>query len=273
MAGRAPDRHHPLELMKSHNASSGDKNAAYISAALDDAGLSPAQFRVYCHINRRAGTEGEHWESLKNCAVHCQLHPDTVKAAIEVLLARGMIQIAKWPLGGSKHYRVTTLGEWSPPPKRIPTIETSGASEPPPSPMDSMPGGGASKPGETPRKGMPPKSIPSSHSTKVNPDKEDTALRLRSVDFWKLTKDRESLRMQIRESKESTKPDPDLIRGFRVELLKIEAEIKRRGVANPVSTEPMNNENLTRSGIQGWDRNAGTYNANPTGPSRSSLVR
>jgi len=69
----------------------GERNspraALFIGAWIDDADLSPAQFRVLCRIARR----GDCTESVPNIAKGCHLHPDTVERALRSLLVRGFI--------------------------------------------------------------------------------------------------------------------------------------------------------------------------------------
>lgn len=60
---------------------------AFIPASLDDAGLKPTEFRVYCAILRR----GECFESVPKIAQRCHMHRDTVWAALKSLEARGAV--------------------------------------------------------------------------------------------------------------------------------------------------------------------------------------
>lgn len=134
--------------------------AAFINSRLDDLGLKSAPFRVYCHICRRAGEVGEYWEAVDNCAAHCQLHPDTAKKAIKELLKRGLIQMTRWPSGGTKHYRVTKLDEWTPPRNECPGIQNGGGQNVTTSPPKPMAGSEAPKPPPTPPERNPPKGNP-----------------------------------------------------------------------------------------------------------------
>ena len=60
---------------------------AFIPAALDDSGLTPNEFRVYCAILRR----GNCFESVPNLARRIRLHRDTVWAVLKSLETRGAI--------------------------------------------------------------------------------------------------------------------------------------------------------------------------------------
>ena len=62
-------------------------NAIFIHAAVDDAGLTPAQFRVLCRVGRR----GTCWESVGNMATHCRLHADTVRKSLKELVRLGWL--------------------------------------------------------------------------------------------------------------------------------------------------------------------------------------
>ena len=62
-------------------------NAIFIHAAVDEAGLTPAQFRVLCHVGRR----GECYEAVANMATHCRLHADTVRKSLKELVRLGWL--------------------------------------------------------------------------------------------------------------------------------------------------------------------------------------
>jgi len=71
-------------------------DGAWIHSALDDFGLSVAEFRVYCHILRRAGTSaGHYWEGAKNAAKHCRINRTTYDKAIINLERYQMIHITR----------------------------------------------------------------------------------------------------------------------------------------------------------------------------------
>lgn len=58
----------------------------FIPAALDDAGLSPRAFRLYCHLCRR----GAGWGSVENMARVCAMNRKTILAALAELMAAGL---------------------------------------------------------------------------------------------------------------------------------------------------------------------------------------
>lgn len=73
--------------------SSPGGNVIYIDATVDEADMSPSEFRVFAHIARR----GECYEAPENMAVWLRLHPDTIWAALKVLTLRRMILRTKRP--------------------------------------------------------------------------------------------------------------------------------------------------------------------------------
>lgn len=87
------------------------KPVAFIAAALDDYGLTPAQFRVFCRIARRTKC----WESIPNIARGCKLNPKTVAGALRVLYERGLILKENRP-GQTHIYQIEhDHMEWYPP--------------------------------------------------------------------------------------------------------------------------------------------------------------
>jgi hypothetical protein len=65
----------------------GDVPPVIIPGWLDDAGLRPSVFRVYCRVARR----GDCWESLKNIASGCHLRRITVQTALKELVEVALV--------------------------------------------------------------------------------------------------------------------------------------------------------------------------------------
>ena len=65
-------------------------NVIFIHSSLDDAGLTPQQFRVFAHLSRRA-SDAVCWASLDTMAKTCRMHADTVKECLKWLETRQMI--------------------------------------------------------------------------------------------------------------------------------------------------------------------------------------
>lgn len=85
---------------------------SFIHSSLDDAGLTPAQFRIYCHVNRRAGRAGVCTESLSNIAEHCSYGDETTRDALKILTARQMLRRNEIA-GVGVEYRLTPPREWT----------------------------------------------------------------------------------------------------------------------------------------------------------------
>jgi cell division protein FtsB len=86
---------------------------AFIHSQLDDYGLKPSEFRVYCHVARRDGIEGA-WSSVANMARVCRLHPQTVRKALRTLTEHRLLE-REVRHGETTVYRVTPLLTWQPP--------------------------------------------------------------------------------------------------------------------------------------------------------------
>ena len=125
----APPNSHPTTTTPTSSTSKGhDANAAahpnlqdgrndfgcvFIHSLLDDYGLAPQEFRVYCHIARRASS-GQAWPSVANIARVCLIHPQTARRALRVLAEHCLIVREDRP-GKSALYRLTPSSSWSPP--------------------------------------------------------------------------------------------------------------------------------------------------------------
>jgi len=70
------------------------QSPAWISAALDDAGLTPHEFRVLAHVCRRAGdgSNGRGCDaSVASMAAVCRMKADTVRQALKALVRGGWL--------------------------------------------------------------------------------------------------------------------------------------------------------------------------------------
>jgi len=77
----------------------------FIPAWLDDGDLTPNQFRVMCHLWRRADDSQLCWPSVPSIATVCKIHRDTVWAVLRVLEEKGLI--ARFEMRGrSNRYRI-----------------------------------------------------------------------------------------------------------------------------------------------------------------------
>jgi len=80
------------------------KNAIFVHSALDDAGLTPSEFRVVAHIARREG-KFPCFEAVPNMAKKCNLHETTVRDCLKTLVEREILLTRKRP-GRPSLYRV-----------------------------------------------------------------------------------------------------------------------------------------------------------------------
>jgi hypothetical protein len=86
---------------------------AFIHSRLDDYGLTAAQFRIYCHVARRAGSGGSAFGCVKSMASICRLHPKTVTRALAVLTHRQLLEAKRRP-GRTTVYRLRPAATWLP---------------------------------------------------------------------------------------------------------------------------------------------------------------
>ena len=83
------------------------KNLPFIPAWLDDAGLSQAEFRVYCHLCRRADNKkGIAWPRADSIARDCIMCKDTVWKVLRSLESKGLIRRLGKPFGKANRYRI-----------------------------------------------------------------------------------------------------------------------------------------------------------------------
>lgn len=82
----------------------------FIPAALDDAGLTPHQFRVFCRIARR----GDCTESVGRIAEATQMNEKTVRAALRGLIERSMVARTERP-GTTNVHEVNPPSTWKDP--------------------------------------------------------------------------------------------------------------------------------------------------------------
>lgn len=85
-------------------------NCIFIHSSLDDANLTPHQFRLYAHLSRRAG-DGSCWSGAEDMAKVCCMKRDTVFKCFKELEARNMIQKIKRP-GATNLWRLMPPEVW-----------------------------------------------------------------------------------------------------------------------------------------------------------------
>lgn len=99
----------------------------FIPAALDDYGLNSSEFRVLCHLYRRAGKDRRCYPAAHSIAKTCKLHRDTVWVCIKKLENLGLLQRRKGRRN-SNEYTLTEIrvGENKGPTEANELAETKG---------------------------------------------------------------------------------------------------------------------------------------------------
>jgi len=91
------------------------KNLAYIPAALDDYGLNPSAFRIYCHIARRAGSHGRCFERLTNIAEACGLSVWSARPCLNFLIKQALLSASYSPgCNAGRQYKLNPPAKWTP---------------------------------------------------------------------------------------------------------------------------------------------------------------
>jgi hypothetical protein len=105
---------------------------SFIPSALDDLGLTPSQFRVYCHIARRAGA-GVCYESHGSASTLCRMNKKTYIKSLHDLENFGLVEIER-RIGTTHLVNLTSESSWVTP-KEVqphPKIDPPQKSIPPP---------------------------------------------------------------------------------------------------------------------------------------------
>ena len=82
----------------------------FITAPLDDYGLTPGQFRVFCHVVRR----GDCYATVTTIATVCRMHRDSVWDALRFLTDRGLL-IRCGRAGQTTQFKAAPVSDWLPP--------------------------------------------------------------------------------------------------------------------------------------------------------------
>ena len=84
-----------------------DNPKPFIPSWLDEAGLSQQEFRIYCHLCRRAdNATGTAWPSYSAMIETCGSSKMTIRRSLGILEERGLIVKLGKPFGGSCRYQV-----------------------------------------------------------------------------------------------------------------------------------------------------------------------
>ena len=87
-------------------------NAIFVHSSLDDAGLSPAEFRIFCHLSRRAGM-GSAYPAVETIAKVCRMNTKTVRRSLKRLVDMRMI-IRRYRPSQTALYTLTKPSWWLP---------------------------------------------------------------------------------------------------------------------------------------------------------------
>jgi hypothetical protein len=91
-------------------------NILFVHSSLDDMGLTPYAFRVYCHLARRANKNNKAWPGMASMSKVCGFSDSTAKRSIKELESRGMLTIERTNGGlQTNKYYLTEASKWTPP--------------------------------------------------------------------------------------------------------------------------------------------------------------
>src|SRR5579883_712649 len=96
-------------------ATLAQKSLPFIPAWLDDYGLSAIEFRVYCHVTRRAGKGGKCWESVPRIAKACRLGRNVTLKALHTLTEVYRLLIKNKRPGETDEYSIAPESQWQEP--------------------------------------------------------------------------------------------------------------------------------------------------------------
>jgi hypothetical protein len=189
----------------------------FIPRQMDDAGLTPAQFRVVCRVSRR----GDCTESIKNIARGCRLAIGTVKKVLPFLVANNVLAKEK-RTGQTSIFKVNPPREWQvePRPKGSPGQKTTRYPKQTGPKANSHP----SPPAQTTaHKGNPPEGNPLKGE-----QSPEFAVRNggNKREMWQLLNDEKSLRQRLTEERERINPDRELIGSLKNQLKQVKSEMK-----------------------------------------------
>jgi len=132
-----------------HSIRDDRKLPVFIHSEIDDSGLDVYERAVYLTLSRRAGSCGEHWESVANMAARLGIGTTKAREVLRALEAYGLIEREE-RTGDTSIYTLTDPSAWSLPESRVtPTPRVEGGQR-------------QALRGATPgvAKGTPPKVVP-----------------------------------------------------------------------------------------------------------------
>ena len=214
----------------SNTAEHSSTHAAFIHSKLDEYGLTPVQFRIFCHIERR----GECFSTAAVIAQCCRVHRNTVWPALKFLKNRKMIE-ATHRTGLTTIFKAAPFTAWLPldnPPQSnsrvgrpqviaIPHPKASATHPPQSNSHKVYPSEGSPIKGEAP------------------PYIENENREYRSLKNWQLRKDIKYQEKRIQMERDSQTPDWELVRAMKTELGMLHDEQKRRNRPPTTAQTPL----------------------------------
>ena len=95
-------------------------NVIFVHSKLDDTGLTPYAFRVYCHIARRANRAKSAWPGIGSIAKICEMSESTARRAIQELEDRDMLMVQRCAgINYTNLYTLTSTDQWKEKKERI----------------------------------------------------------------------------------------------------------------------------------------------------------
>ncbi len=93
----------------------GDKDAIFVSRAIDEYGLNLYEFRILAHVSRRAGPKSGCFASQKKMAESCGMSQRMVLEVLRVLCEAGILRKEKSPTRRTNTYRLNPGSKWKHP--------------------------------------------------------------------------------------------------------------------------------------------------------------
>lgn len=160
-----------------------ETNVIFIHSALDDFGLTAAEFRVYAHLSRRAGKDGA-YPGIDSMAQICCLSKPTVISAIRRLEEMGMLLVVRKD-GERNRYQLTRPSKWHGARLKIGNGPGTGKNE---STDRSKVGNGTGKnevTKESPKKEDPKKEVQVSLFDQIDPENKALSGQEGFVEEWR----------------------------------------------------------------------------------------
>ena len=79
---------------------------------LDDLDLDPYEMRLYIHLKRVTGENGECWQSVRTMAAKCKMGKDTICRAKKSLQDKGLILVEKGDRHEEESDSITIVNIW-----------------------------------------------------------------------------------------------------------------------------------------------------------------